>query len=450
VIASEAPTPSLAVLFERTRAMAHHHFAVVSVVALMLVVGGGGCKRAGRVDGPDQVEKDKAKGEREEAAYFSSPLAPASPANQAESPQPITIRFHEEDNGRVCFDVVHLKAADRAKLARVNWSGDQWAALFAVFVDKRATERRADTPSVLGSYRVEQAVLRFEPRFPVERGLSYRAVFQPSRLPDRGGKEDPIIVILELPKLKSAAATVVQQVYPSGDQLPENHLRFYIQFSAPMSRGEAYRHVHLLDAAGKALPSPFLELDEELWDPQGKRFTLLFHPGRIKQGLKPREELGPILEKGKSYTLVIDRDWPDAQGNPMTASFRKSFRAGPTREQLVDPRSWKIQAPAAGSNEPLVVQFPMALDRALLERLISVVDAAGDPMQGTIAITDAETCWRFTPRKPWKAGAHHLVVDTKLEDSAGNSIVRQFEVDVFHPVDRHVKEETIKLPFQIQ
>ena len=43
------------------------------------------------------------------------------------------------------------------------------------------------------------------------------------------------------------------------------------------------------------------------------RFTLLFDPGRIKRGLKPAQRrVGPVLEEGKSYTLVIDRGWTDA------------------------------------------------------------------------------------------------------------------------------------------
>jgi hypothetical protein len=88
-------------------------------------------------------------------------------------------------------------------------------------------------------------------------------------------------------------ATLVESVSPSAEVLPENLLRFYFQFSAPMSRGEAYSHIRLLNAAGRAVADPFLELNEELWSGDGRRFTLLFDPGRIKRGLKPREEVGP-------------------------------------------------------------------------------------------------------------------------------------------------------------
>ncbi len=70
------------------------------------------------------------------------------------------------------------------------------------------------------------------------------------------------------------------RIYPSAGRLARrNQLKFYIHFSAPMSRGEAYRRIHLLDAEGQVLEAVFLELGEELWDPPMQRFTLLCDPG---------------------------------------------------------------------------------------------------------------------------------------------------------------------------
>src|SRR5262249_16285899 len=138
-----------------------------------------------------------------------------------------------------------------------------------------------------------------------------------------------------IPKSSASPTTVIQQIYPTANKLPENQFRFYIHFSAPMSRGEAYQHIQLLTAAGKPVEQAFLELNEELWDPEMRRLTLLFHPGRVKKGLQPREELGPILEEGKSYTLVIDSKWTDAKGNPLKESFRKAFKVTAAEEQVV-------------------------------------------------------------------------------------------------------------------
>ena len=161
-------------------------------------------------------------------------------------------------------------------------------------------------PAILGSYRVERDVLRFQPRFPLEPGLRYRAVFDPAKLLNVIGtrdssvsttfKAEPLTADYALPsEPPRPSTTTVTHVYPSASVLPENQLKFYIHFSAPMSRGEAYEHIRLLDAAGKPLDLVFLELGVELWEPSGKRFTLFYSPGRIKKGLKPREELGPIL-----------------------------------------------------------------------------------------------------------------------------------------------------------
>src|SRR4029077_13312670 len=171
--------------------------------------------------------------------------------------------------------------------------------------------------------------------------LRYRAVFDPSRL---GATGEPVVAEFVIPKPAAGPPTVVEHVYPSTNKLPENQLKFYLHFSAPMSRGEAYRHIHLLQANGKEVDLPFLELDEELWDPEGKRFTLFFDPGRIKRGLKPREEVGPALEEGKSYTLVIDRQWQDAQGTPLKEFFRKAFSVSPPDDRQPDVNTWKVQA----------------------------------------------------------------------------------------------------------
>src|SRR5690606_23802877 len=149
---------------------------------------------------------------------------------------------------------------------------------------------------------------------------------------------------------------------------------------------------------------PFLELGEELWDPTGTRFTLFFDPGRIKRGLKPREEAGPALEEGKSYTLVIRATWADAQGEPLAREFRKTFRVGPPDD--VQPRlaNWRLLPPIAGTRQPLELRFPEPMDHAMLERVLQVTDAGGRPVTGKIAVSEGETCWRFIPERPWRAG----------------------------------------------
>ena len=234
-------------------------------------------------------------------------------------------------------------------------------------------------------------VLRFQPRFPLEPGLRYRAVFDPA---DSIGRS-----LAPLPatgRRANAPATAAGLSRPSlpcrraGRGHDGRHARLShrdhvarepAQVLRPLLRpdepGRGYDHIHLLDAAGKPVDLPVPGAGRGALGPGGHGFTLLFDPGRIKRGLKPREELGPVLEAGKRYTLVIDRGWPDAEGQPARRPFRKTFRVGPPDDRPPDPTTWTIVAPAAARRDPLVVTFPEPLDRALLGRVVAVIDARG-------------------------------------------------------------------------
>jgi hypothetical protein len=352
------------------------------------------------------------------------------------------------DDG-AAVDVKGLSAAASDALAHADWKPDQWAALFAVYVDKADGVEPTQRPPVLGEYRIADGVLHFTPRFPLMRGVHYQAVFHPENVPGGQKRENIIVKSLYLPKA-ATAPTAVEQVYPTADRLPENELKFYVHFTAPMSRGEAYRRIHLLDADGKPIDAAFLELGEELWDPDGKRFTLLIDPGRIKRGLKPREDLGPVLEQGKTYTLLIDREWADANGELLKDAFRKTIQATAADESPPDPKTWRLEAPAAGGKGPLIVKFPKPMDHALLLDMLWIMDAGGRKIAGDFAVTDGETRWRFTPREAWAAGSYRLVADARLEDLAGNTLGRPFEVDVTHPTTTEQKQETVETPFEVR
>jgi hypothetical protein len=365
-----------------------------------------------------------------------------------------TIRFRQSDgrDSRHAVEVDGLSEADLASLSAARWGQREWNTLLAVYVAGQGGEGE-HRPAMLGSYGVDGNTLRFTPRFALEAGVRYRAVFHPARLPraaEREAARRAVVAEFALPVAPAGPGTVVERVYPSADRLPENQLKFYIHFSGPMSGGEAYRHIHLLNASGQADDAAFLELGEELWDPTGTRFTLFIDPGRIKRGLKPREDLGPVLEGGNSYTLRVGREWPDASGNPLERPYEKKFQVGPPDDEPLDVTLWKLAPPGAGTRKPLVVRFPEPLDHAMLGRVLVVADSAGERVAGDVAVEANETRWRFTPESPWRPGAYRLVVDTALEDLAGNSIGRPFEVDVFRNVERRVKAETVSIPFEVR
>lgn len=314
-----------------------------------------------------------------------------------------------------------------------------------VFVASAPNEKHAaDRSPLLGESFAEDGRVVFAPRFPLAPGIEYEARLRFAR--DDGEELHEARFLIPKPE---SPPTVVERVYPSGDVLPENQLKFYLHFSAPMSRGQAYDHLRLIDEKGDEVFQPFLELPEELWDASGRRLTLFFDPGRIKHGLKPREDLGPTLIAGGQYSLVIDAGWSDAQGSPLAEPFRKVFKAADPDEEQPSLDRWRIETPPAGGRQPLVVRFDEPLDHAMLERVIEVVDADGEVVEGEVKVAEDERLWMFTPSSVWSSGDFALVVDAALEDRAGNSLAKPFEVDVFEQVDRQQKSKLLRAPFSI-
>lgn len=297
-------------------------------------------------------------------------------------------------------------------------------------------------PELPGTTQVIDGRIVFTPKYPPTPGLKYRVSYR------LDPKDEYTHVDLSIPKPRTVP-TVVEAVYPTRDKLPENQLKFYLHFSAPMNRGDVYEHIQLLDAQGKPVERSFLEIGEELWDRDQKRLTLLIDPGRIKRGLKPREDLGPVLEAGKSYTLVIAKGWLDGNGEPLKSEYRKHFTVGAPDEEQPNPKSWKVTSPTTG-NEPLKVQFPEPLDHALLNRMFVVWDAEGNEITGRIEVGEEETLWRFFPKQPWKAGRYQLRVDNRLEDLAGNSIAKPFEVDETSVTKKQIEVVNVTIPFEVR
>lgn len=374
-------------------------------------------------------------------------------AAQAGSVSAVSVHWLSDTpaSGRAAVEVTGLSASELAKLQSFAADSTRWPDVLAVRAESEDAPADSALPPMLGRYRLAGSALRFEPAFPLAPGLVYRAVFHPETLQASGTSVGaPLVAAYQLPPRPSAESTVVSAVYPSADELPENLLKFYLHFSAPMSRGRVYQHIHLLDDAGREVELPFLELDQELWDPAMTRLTVLLDPGRIKRGVRPLEEVGSSLQPGHRYTLVIDHAWTDAAGEPLRADYRKSFTVSAAERTPPAPADWRVTAPPAGSRDALVVTFPRPMDRALALRLIRVAAPDGRDLDGAIELGDRERRWSFIPSSPWPAGAHALVIATTIEDLAGNNIGKAFDVDVFEDVQRSLTSETVRLPFAVK
>lgn len=285
---------------------------------------------------------------------------------------------------------------------------------------------------MFGDYEVLADRVVFTPRFPLAPGLQYRATYGDSSLE------------VTIPEPAPGATTVITAVYPESDTLPENLLRFYLQFSAPMRQGRAYDHVRLLDNEGEEVELAFLEIAEELWNPEGTRLTLLFDPGRVKHGLMPRNIAGPALVAGRRYTLEVDGSWQDASGTALGEGRRKNFTVLDADVIQPDPSAWQLEVPGSGGRDPLVLRFPELVDHAQAERMIRV-----EGVSGSVEVVDGDRRWTLVPDRVWSAGEHVLLVDRDLEDPVGNSIRALFEVDVFDP-ERGDTPQLVRIPFTVK
>lgn len=303
-----------------------------------------------------------------------------------------------------------------------------WASIFTVSTGP-------DLPPLFGAYSTEKGSLTFRPRYPLASGVTYHAVFHPPQ-------SAPIEATFRGPEPEAAPEARITAMYPSSPVLPANQLKIYIVFSAPMQDGDFWSNIHLIDQDSKPAYLPFVV--QELWNRDSTRLTLIFDPGRIKRGVKPNVDLGPVLIEGKRYTLSIDREFKDARGRPLAESFRHQFAVGADERRAIDTALWKLSPPKAGTRDPLVIRFDRPLDYALLSDALQV---PGVP--GTATLGPAETEWRFQPAQPWTRGEHRVIVDMALEDLAGNRIGRPFDVDTMtSPTDRITKQSTT-LTFRI-
>lgn len=200
------------------------------------------------------------------------------------------------------------------------------------------------------------------------------------------------------------------RVFPSGETLPENTLRLSIEFAAPPAEPVLERLA--LRSGGEVRHDAFLP--QELWSPDGRTLTLLFHPGRVKSGLVAHDTLGRALQAGSSAALLLD------------GKVLGQWQVVAPDLDLPRPQTWQLEAPKAGTRAPLIVRLDAPID-ARARDYIAVRDAAGARVPGSARLDEGERVWRFVPTHSWSRARHVVVVHPALEDPAGNRVDRGFE-----------------------
>ncbi|MCI0637491.1 MAG: hypothetical protein L0Y70_00345 [Gemmataceae bacterium] len=339
------------------------------------------------------------------------------------------LRFETTSDGR--HVVARLPADFAGKLPAGRLTQEQGEAVLTLSL----LQDKKPGPSMFGKYERSGNELTFTPRFPLSAGATYRASLTVV------GKTTSLDY--NVPMAAAKAPPKVVKIYPSADVLPANHLRFYIYFDRPMRGGaELFKHLAILDEKGKEIDEPWLI--EEIWDEENNCLILYIHPGRIKWGVELRQLMGPVLFEKRNYQLVVRGEWTDLEGNKIGKDTIKKFRTTAEDRVRIELGDWKLIAPPAGTRDALTLTLPKSVDYRSLQTGLTVTNAKG-AIDGTIAIGKDEKSWHFTPTRPWQAGPHRVSVSPDLEDVAGNTPARPFDMDLRTP-----KQRAQKLHFEFE
>jgi hypothetical protein len=330
------------------------------------------------------------------------------------------LRFEATPVGRQV--VARLPAELAGKLPAGRLTQEQGEAVLTVSL--LADSTKTPGPSMFGKYERAGDELMFTPRFPLSAGATYRASLKAA------GRITSLDYVM--PTLAAKAPPKVVKIYPTADIVPANHLRFYIYFDRPMRGGkELFKHLAIVDEKGNEVEEPWLV--DEIWDEENNCLILYIHPGRIKWGVELRELMGPVLYEKRAYALVVRGEWTDLEGNKIGKDTIKKFRTTPEDRVRIELGDWKLTAPTAGTREPVALTLSKSVDYRSLQTGLTVRSAKGETIAGTIAIGPDEKSWRFTPTEAWQAAPHRLSVSPDLEDVAGNTPSRPFDMDLLTP-----------------
>ncbi|MEM9696282.1 MAG: hypothetical protein AAGA56_27300, partial [Myxococcota bacterium] len=217
-----------------------------------------------------------------------------------------------------------MTSTETSATADVEWLAVTGQSAFSLRVEG-AQHDVAGTMVTRGSRPV------FVPAFPLTPGLTYV-------VRGAGGCEKRLTVA----SADEPAVPRVTAIYPRGDSLPENLLRFYVYFSEPMAEGRFLDHLRLEELpSGRDLTGVFFDNVHELWSADRRRITLLVDPGRVKTGLHAHEMRGRAFHEGTAYRLTVLSSWRSLEGEALGAAVNKEFVALREDRAAVDPSTWR-------------------------------------------------------------------------------------------------------------
>lgn len=300
-----------------------------------------------------------------------------------------------------------------------------------VFLEKKSSE-------VLGLWKEESDSFIFYPAIPFTIGLKYEVKIAGN-----------VVGEFTVPYPAEQDSPSVLEIYPTSKVVPENMLKIHIRFSEPMQEGKAMQYVQLTNEHREVIPQVFLDLKPELWNADQTMLTLWLDPGRIKRDLQPNLKMGAPLVEGNSYRLVVANAWNSQHGVNLKEAYVKEFVVSKADRESPDVNQWQVTYPSTNTREAINVDFGEALDATLAESAIRIVHE-GETVLGQVTLAEGENGWKFEPESLWQPGEYQLIVETRLEDLAGNNLNRPFDRDLLNVDNTNAETKQIEIPFSLK
>ena len=207
----------------------------------------------------------------------------------------------------------------------------------------------------------------------------------------------------------------------------------------------AFKDILIVDEEG--VEKKMVWREKSNWANDGKHLVLMVHPGRIKRGIDYMQQLGPLFEEGKKYTLIIPQSLKDKYGRPLGQEYKKTFTvSAPDRDIPVYKQSTFV-APQKNTKDTITLNFTEAIDYGTAYLGIGFFADDSKKVEGVVIPTNSDSQWGFVPTQKWQDKKYTITLNDYLADLASNHLTRKFEVE---HLDSIAKRHTLKYTFMPQ
>jgi hypothetical protein len=148
--------------------------------------------------------------------------------------------------------------------------------------------------------------------------------------------------------------------------------------------------------------------------------------------VKLQEDEGAVLRSGQRHWLWISGTWRATSGIPLGTDVRLPIEVLAADHTSPNVARWTVAAPAPGTQDNLMITFDEPVDPVMLETALTLSREEENVAIRITGSVDGRS-WKATPHRPWATGEYELRADPLLEDLAGNSLDRPFEIDLSDP-----------------